>query len=75
MRALIGAGGTRWRRCRSATASGCGWRRLRTAGRLLRDGAAGGAVHDLGRGRAGRYPAQRAARPLAASAAPPAGLL
>jgi uncharacterized membrane protein len=47
----------------------------RTAGRLLRAGAAGGAVHDLGRAVQQRYPAQRAARPLAVSTALASGLL
>jgi uncharacterized membrane protein len=48
---------------------------VRSAGRLLRAGAAGGAIHDLGRAVQGRYPAQRAMRPLAVSAALSAGLL
>jgi uncharacterized membrane protein len=48
---------------------------VRTAGRLLRAGAAGGAVHDLGRAVQGRYPAQRAVRPLAVSTALTGGLL
>src|SRR5215218_6782640 len=48
---------------------------LRTTGRLLRAGAAGGAVHDLGRAVQGRYPTQRAVRPLAVSAALTSGLL
>jgi uncharacterized membrane protein len=47
----------------------------RTAGLLLRAGAAGGALHDLGRYIQGRYPAQRAIRPVAVSAALSAGLL
>jgi uncharacterized membrane protein len=47
----------------------------RTAGRLLRAGAAGGAIHDLGRAVQGRYPAQRAIRPVVVSAALGAGLL
>jgi uncharacterized membrane protein len=48
---------------------------LRTTGRLLRAGAAGGAVHDLGRAVQGRYPTQRAVRPLAVSTALTSGLL
>jgi uncharacterized membrane protein len=48
---------------------------VRTAGRLLRAGAAGGAVHDLGRAVQGQYPAQRAVRPMAVSAALASGLL
>src|SRR5918994_2855772 len=47
----------------------------RTTGRLLRAGAAGGAVHDLGRALQDRYPAQRTVRPLAVSAALASGLL
>jgi uncharacterized membrane protein len=48
---------------------------VRSAGRLLRAGAAGGAVHDLGRYVQGRYPAQRSIRPLVTSAALSGGLL
>ena len=48
---------------------------LRSTGLLLRAGAAGGALHDLGRGLQQRYPAQRAIRPVAVSAALSAGLL
>jgi uncharacterized membrane protein len=48
---------------------------LRSTGLLLRAGAAGGAIHDLGRGLQQRYPAQRAIRPVAVSAALSAGLL
>jgi uncharacterized membrane protein len=48
---------------------------VRSAGRLLRAGAAGGAIHDLGRVVQQRYPAQRAIRPLAVSAALSGGML
>jgi uncharacterized membrane protein len=48
---------------------------VRFTGRLLRDGAAGGAVHDLGRFLQRRYPTRRATRPLAAGAVSTAGLL
>jgi uncharacterized membrane protein len=48
---------------------------VRSTGRLLRDGAAGGAVHDLGRFLQRRYPTRRATRPLAAGAVSTAGLL
>jgi uncharacterized membrane protein len=48
---------------------------LRSAGRLLRAGAAGGAIHDLGSYVQQRYPAQRAIRPLVTSAALSGGLL
>jgi uncharacterized membrane protein len=47
----------------------------RTAGRLLRAGAAGGAIHDLGRGVQERYPARRAIRPLVVSTALASGLV
>ena len=47
---------------------------LRSTGLLLRAGAAGGAVHDLGRGVQERWPAQRAVRPVAVSAALVGGL-
>src|SRR5687767_3388889 len=48
---------------------------VRSTGRLLRDGAAGGAVHDLSRFMQQRYPTRRATRPLAAGAVSTAGLL
>jgi hypothetical protein len=48
---------------------------VRTAGRLLRAGAVGGVIHDLGLAVQERYPSQRAARPLAVSAAMAGGLL
>ena len=48
---------------------------LQSTGRLLRAGAAGGAIHDLGLGLQQRYPAQRAVRPLAVGAALTGGLL
>jgi uncharacterized membrane protein len=48
---------------------------LRSTGRLLRAGAAGGAVHDLGQALVERYPTQRAIRPFAISAALASGLL
>jgi uncharacterized membrane protein len=52
------------------------WRStLRSTGRLLRAGAAGGAIHDLGHALQQRYPAQRAVRPLAVSTALFGGVL
>jgi len=48
---------------------------LRSTGQLLRDGAAAGAVHDLGRWLQRRYPNGRVARPLAGGATITAGLL
>jgi uncharacterized membrane protein len=75
MRALIGAGGTALASLPERDGERLWMASARTAGRLLRAGAAGGAVHDLGRAVQGRYPAQRAARPLAVSAALAGGLL
>jgi uncharacterized membrane protein len=48
---------------------------VRSTGRLLRDGAAGGALHDLGRFLQRRYPTRHAIHPLAAGAVGTAGLL
>ena len=48
---------------------------LQSTGLLLRDGAAGGAVHDLGRWLQRRYPDQRGVRPLTSGAVHTAGLL
>jgi uncharacterized membrane protein len=48
---------------------------LRSTGQLLRDGAAGAAVHDLGRWVQRRYPDQRGVRPVAVGAIHTAGLL
>jgi len=47
----------------------------RSTGLLLRAGAAGGALHDLGRFLQQRYPARRGIRPMAVSAALTGGLL
>jgi uncharacterized membrane protein len=48
---------------------------LRSTGVLLRDGAAGGAVHDVGHWLQRRYPDRRGVRPLAIGAVHAAGLL
>jgi uncharacterized membrane protein len=48
---------------------------LRSTGQLLRDGAAGAAVHDLGHWVQRRYPSQPAVRPIAVGAIHAAGLL
>jgi uncharacterized membrane protein len=48
---------------------------LQSTGLLLRDGAAGGAVHDLGRWLQRRYPGQPGVRPLTSGAVHTAGLL
>jgi uncharacterized membrane protein len=74
-RALIGAGGTALTLLPERDGERLWMASLRTAGRLLRAGAAGGAVHDLGHGLQERYPAQRAMRPLVVSAALSGGLV
>jgi hypothetical protein len=48
---------------------------LQSAGLLLRDGAAGGVVHDVSRWVQRRYPDQRGVRPLTSGAVHTAGLL
>jgi uncharacterized membrane protein len=48
---------------------------LQSAGVLVRDGAAGGVVHDLGRWAQGRYPDRRGVRPLTGGAVLAAGTL
>jgi uncharacterized membrane protein len=48
---------------------------LQSTGLLLRDGAAGGVVHDVGRWLQGRYPDRRGVRPLTSGAVHTAGLL
>jgi hypothetical protein len=48
---------------------------LQSTGLLLRDGAAGGVVHDLGRWLQHRYPDQRGVGPLTSGAVHTAGLL
>jgi uncharacterized membrane protein len=48
---------------------------VRSTGELLRDGAAGAAVHDLGRFLQQRYPDGRAVRPIAVGAIHTAGLV
>jgi uncharacterized membrane protein len=74
-RALIGAGGAALAALPQRDGERLWVASVQTAGRLLRAGAAGGAVHDLGRALQGRYPAQRAVRPLAVSGALTSGLL
>ena len=56
-RALIGAGGTALVALPERDGERLWVASVRTAGRLLRAGAAGGAVHDLGQALRGRYPA------------------
>jgi hypothetical protein len=74
-RALIGAGGTALASLPERDGEQLWLASLRTTGRLLRAGAAGGAIHDLGRAVQGRYPTQRAVRPLVLSTALAGGLL
>jgi uncharacterized membrane protein len=74
-RALIGAGGTALAMLPKRDGDRLWLASVQTTGRLLRAGAAGGAVHDLGEALQGRYPAQRAVRPLVVSAALTSGLL
>jgi uncharacterized membrane protein len=75
MRALIGAGGTALAALPERDGERLWMASVRTTGRLLRAGAAGGAIHDLGRVLQDRYPTQRAIRPLAVSTALAGGLL
>jgi len=74
-RALIGAAGTALVALPERHGERLWMASARSAGRLLRAGAAGGAVHDLGRAVQERYPAQRAIRPLVVSAALSGGLV
>jgi uncharacterized membrane protein len=48
---------------------------LQSTGLLLRDGAAGGVIHEVGRWLQGRYPDRRGVRPLTSGAVYTAGLL
>jgi uncharacterized membrane protein len=74
-RALIGAAGTALVALPERHGERLWMASARTAGRLLRAGAAGGAIHDLGRAVQERYPTERAMRPLAVSTALAGGLL
>src|SRR5829696_3394445 len=74
-RALIGAGGTALASLPEHHGERLWMASVRTTGRLLRAGAAGGAVHDLGRAVQERFPSERAARPLMVSAGLTSGLL
>jgi uncharacterized membrane protein len=74
-RAVVGAAGTTLARLPQRDGERLWVASLRSAGMLLRAGAAGGAIHDLGRHVEQRYPAKRAIRPLATSAALSGGLL
>src|SRR5918995_642791 len=58
-RATAGAGGTALASLPERDGERLWVASARTTGRLLRAGAAGGAVHDLGRALQDRYPAQR----------------
>jgi uncharacterized membrane protein len=74
-RALIAAGGTALAALPERDGERLWVASLRSTGRLLRAGAAGGAIHDLGRAMQRRYPARRTVRPLATSVALTGGLL
>jgi uncharacterized membrane protein len=74
-RAAVGAAGTALASLPERDRERLWMASVRTTGRLLRAGAAGGAIHDLGLYLPERYPAQRTARPLAVSAALAGGLL
>ena len=74
-RALIGVGGTVLASLPVHQGERLWMASVRSTGRLLRAGAAGGAVHDLGQALQERYPAQRAARPLMVSLGLTSGLL
>jgi uncharacterized membrane protein len=75
VRGLIGAGGTALASLPERHDERLWMASARATGRLLRAGAAGGAVHDLGRALQGQYPTGRAVRPLAVSGALASGLL
>src|SRR5262245_34424621 len=74
-RAAIAAGGTALASLPEREGERLWMASVRTTGRLLRAGAAGGAVHDLGLAVQGRFPTQRAVRPMMVSAALAGGLL
>jgi uncharacterized membrane protein len=74
-RALIAAGGTVLTSLPERHGERLWMSSVRTGGRLLRAGAVGGAVHDLGRAVQERYPARRVARPLVVSTGFAGGLL
>jgi uncharacterized membrane protein len=74
-RAVIGVAGTALAAMPERDGERLWMASVRSTGRLLRAGAAGGTIHDLGSLLQQRYPAQRAIRPLAVSAALTGGLL
>ena len=74
-RAVVAAGGTALAALPEHPGERLWMASVRSAGRLLRAGAAGGAVHDLGEAVQARYPTQRAARPLMVSLGLTSGLL
>jgi uncharacterized membrane protein len=74
-RAVIAAGGTALASLPERQGERLWMASVRSTGRLLRAGAAGGAVHDLGEAVQARYPTQRAARPLIVSMGLTSGLL
>lgn len=74
-RAVIGGTGAAMRAVPERDGQELWMASLRSAGQLLRDGAAGAAVHDVGHWLQQRYPSRRVIRPVAISAASTAGLL
>jgi uncharacterized membrane protein len=75
VRAVVGVGGTVLAALPERDGERLWMASVRSAGRLLRAGAAGGAVHDLGQAVQARYPAKRAVRPLVVSTALAGGTL
>jgi uncharacterized membrane protein len=74
-RAAVGAAGTALALLPERDGERLWMASVRTTGRLLRAGAAGGVIHDLGRAVQERYPTERAIRPFVVSTALASGLL
>src|SRR5918992_1423425 len=74
-RAVIGGAGAAMRAVPERDGQELWVASLRSTGQLLRDGAAGAAVHDVGHWLQQRYPSRRVIRPVAVSAGSTAGLL
>lgn len=74
-RALIGTGGVALASIPERDGERLWVASLRSAGRLLRAGSAGGGIYDLSVALQQRYPTQRAIRPLAVTAALGSGLV
>jgi uncharacterized membrane protein len=74
-RAVIGGAGAALAAVPARDERHLGIASVRSTGLLLRDGAAAGAVHDLGRWLQQRYPGRRASRPAIAGVTSTAGLI